>query len=166
MHFWCGGPWEAWNYSRAGACQCPGTLGNTQLHPTPLITSPVHHQESFGHSWEGSSGATGPLIRKLHTSSSPMPSGDAGSELTLSGQAEFVMIFLSSFEPDWGWTGHVDFVLAMVGISLASALMASGLGTGVIAQLVTETRGLCKHSKAIEDSSQSLASLSSTRSHP
>lgn len=80
-------------------------------------------------------------------------------QLTLYGQAEFAMIS-SSFNPDLGWILCVVFLPVMMGISLSSALMASGLGIGGIAHWVTITTKLSEQvQKAIKDPVLSLTSL-------
>lgn len=77
-------------------------------------------------------------------------------QLTLYEQAKFAMIS-SSFKPDLGWILCVVFLPVMMGISLSSALMASGLGT---AHWVTITTKLSEQvQKAIKDLLLSLTSL-------
>lgn len=63
-------------------------------------------------------------------------------QLTVYEQAELAVLFFFSFKPNLGFKLCKVFLLVIVGISLALALVVSSLSTGTIGHLVTVTMEL------------------------
>ena len=80
--------------------------------------------------------------------------------LTLYSKAEIAELVIQFNPPPNDLQKRAVFLPLVIGVSLASSLVASGLGTGALAYSVQSTRSLTAQIReAIEASAESLASL-------
>ena len=128
-------------YSTPNSAVCNVTLSN--------VTS--HHPPIGGFFWYN-----GTVSKSLNTSASLLCLPDSlVPRLTIYSQAE-VALLASPLEKQ----KRVIFLPLVIRVSLASTLVATGLGTGALIHSVDSTRGLSERLQmAIEASAESLASL-------